>query len=1140
MAAHAKGADAELEGAVWPNVRLTVKYTGRVALLGVLLWAASAALLPLILTKLHIDLAANLKDKSEYYQAVNDAAGEMLFTADEQASLFDPPEGKEERKCLNNKARGTFKPYGALVDGEYPTEYCQTTPLLGFKIMYVAKDGKSNIFTTKQLKQMQELEERITNLDKYTRYCLLHHGNYVPYPAASRSPGTTFESAYTEIVSKAVANPANRSVCTFQKQGFKLNDPLFFDRSAGVGTHMLSQDFVETVQGDNAEEVLQYWASPNRQSSFTIREPYSLLAVYTQSSQVNVPNYMGLVGDKDFKVGNPVVAAMASELSFGFPLDGKDEDDHEESQREEVVSWLFNDIAGIVSSAKIDGVDVLYMDDRNLMKEEEFNSLNQKSIMFIIGSVLFVMLFLVVMLDSIFLGVSGMLSIVLCHLPAFIVYAYIFQQEYIGFLNMIALFIILGIGVDDIFVFTESWEHAGAEPTHGARLQATMSHAVKAMATTSITTFVSFMANGGSAFPMISAFGYWSAALILVNFCMVTTWFPTLHTLYIKHFKGSKIDALPSTLKGLCFTPSDDDSDDGDHGKMSAGTKFFKESWAPNIIKLRYVIVVVFLGIFAGAIAIATKLEPDEKAPEGLKNNNQYIKADQAIRDHFIQPGSRSELVLTASIVSGIDPVTPIDRAGTKESDGFDNGKVVYAGCDMFNPSTPEAQVWHLNMCHDAFFGNVTFYHGGKSDFNSDGSNGPVERKVVKESADLTESMYYRSLRCPTQMIRDTLLSDSSCPVLKSLGVPCVNETMMRSNCKTPFEPGVTAENSCEPFPVPANKYPAVLAAVLTSQDLNLQYMSTNYDAMKDRVYIENATEATEGGFCWGGCAEPWYKLPLNRGKDFKCREYTTFDDRTAKAETFTLVGMNVKISLVQATAQKHKTGLKLLGKWEAWRDRVLAEAPAEMKATVLNGNGWAFYKLNDTLLSETFKGVRLSFILVFVILIVATANPWIALICIITIGFIVANVFAFTVLMGYKLGIVEAVVYTLVIGMSVDYSVHMADAYVEAHVTDRLGRVESMVETMAMSVLQGAFSTLGTVFWLFFAFITYYTKFADFLFFTVLVSCVYALVFLPALLAVAGPEGKQGNLIALFKAMAGRGDEDGAHVSGKAGALRV
>ena len=37
----------------------------------------------------------------------------------------------------------------------------------------------------------------------------------------------------------------------------------------------------------------------------------------------------------------------------------------------------------------------------------------------------------------------------------------------------------------------------------------------------------------------------------------------------------------------------------------------------------------------------------------------------------------------------------------------------------------------------------------------------------------------------------------------------------------------------------------------------------------------------------------------------------------------------------------------------------------------------------------------------------------------------IVTDVFAFTVLAGYKLGVIEAVLYAVVIGLSIDYSVH-------------------------------------------------------------------------------------------------------------------
>lgn len=90
-----------------------------------------------------------------------------------------------------------------------------------------------------------------------------------------------------------------------------------------------------------------------------------------------------------------------------------------------------------------------------------------------------------------------------------------------------------------------------------------------------------------------------------------------------------------------------------------------------------------------------------------------------------------------------------------------------------------------------------------------------------------------------------------------------------------------------------------------------------------------------------------------------------------------------------------------------------------------------------------------------------------------------------------------------------------MSEAYTEAHGWSRSERVVSMVKDMGVSVLSGALSTLLAAFPMFFAPNVFFVKFATFLFVTIALSCIYALVFFPALLTIAGPMGEAGSLYA-------------------------
>jgi len=184
----------------------------------------------------------------------------------------------------------------------------------------------------------------------------------------------------------------------------------------------------------------------------------------------------------------------------------------------------------------------------------------------------------------------------------------------------------------------------------------------------------------------------------------------------------------------------------------------------------------------------------------------------------------------------------------------------------------------------------------------------------------------------------------------------------------------------------------------------------------------------------------------------------------------------------------------------------------------------WNFYFLNETLIGETFTGIAVSLALCLLILALATGNPIMASYSVMTIVLVIVDVFAFTVIMGFKLGVLEAVNYVVVIGMSIDYCVHMSEAYSASHNAKRRERVYDMVEEMGVSVLSGACSTLGCMFFMFFAPNMFFFKFANFVTCTIVLSCIYSLLFFPALLSICGPEGDYGDMHkALAKYMANK-----------------
>ena len=104
-----------------------------------------------------------------------------------------------------------------------------------------------------------------------------------------------------------------------------------------------------------------------------------------------------------------------------------------------------------------------------------------------------------------------------------------------------------------------------------------------------------------------------------------------------------------------------------------------------------------------------------------------------------------------------------------------------------------------------------------------------------------------------------------------------------------------------------------------------------------------------------------------------------------------------------------------------------------------------------------------------------------------------------------------------LVVGLSIDYVVHLAEGYRRSSHTDRLGRTHDMLQEIGVSVLSGAITTLGASAFLLFAQIVFFVQFGLFMFLTIMFSIAYALVMFTTFMALAGPENETGSLAPLY-----------------------
>ena len=147
------------------------------------------------------------------------------------------------------------------------------------------------------------------------------------------------------------------------------------------------------------------------------------------------------------------------------------------------------------------------------------------------------------------------------------------------------------------------------------------------------------------------------------------------------------------------------------------------------------------------------------------------------------------------------------------------------------------------------------------------------------------------------------------------------------------------------------------------------------------------------------------------------------------------------------------------------------------------------------------------------IVLTIATTNVIIGIMATLTITMVTCGVLATISIVGWNLGVFESLNLTLIVGLAVDYVVHLAEGYMILDDKDRVTRVKYTLSHVGISVFSGACTTLGASIFMLAAKILFFSQFGIFIFSTIALSILYALFFFTTLLALIGPEGDTGSL---------------------------
>ena len=205
---------------------------------------------------------------------------------------------------------------------------------------------------------------------------------------------------------------------------------------------------------------------------------------------------------------------VRSVLFNGFPLKGfTHAEDRKDKQTNILNEYTKEAFAGTLANMyknKVGGMD-FYYNNMALF----FDAIDKQVIYDLLlaaGSFLFIFCFIWINTGSLWITSWALLGILTNFFGANLVYRMLLDFQYIGIFHVLSVFIILGIGADDVFVFFNTWKlmEQRKYPNLIIHLTETFRSAASAMFVTSLTTMAAFLASAASPLLAVSSFGVFS------------------------------------------------------------------------------------------------------------------------------------------------------------------------------------------------------------------------------------------------------------------------------------------------------------------------------------------------------------------------------------------------------------------------------------------------------------------------------------------------------------------------------------------------------------------------------------------------------------------------------------------------------
>jgi hypothetical protein len=686
----------------------------------------------------------------------------------------------------------------------------------------------------------------------------------------------------------------------------------------------------------------------------------------------------------------------------------------------------------------------------------------------------------------------------------------------------LGIFVILGIGADDIFIVVDMWKQSLRyfdEDDLSGRMAWTWQRSAHAMLTTTLTTAAAFMANGMSPIPPIAVFGIFTALLVLINYVFCITWFPAMIILKERGAFGYWIPAYCGCC-GLCFPISyfmykkatddapicgekEQQSDAEDPQTMKDKASSLKDKAAAKAQELK-----------DKASDAMSKEEPKQKDPLAL-----MTKTETFFYEKFAPFVDQSKIPIIAgfSVLSLIFFIFAVQLEPAKEAAQFipDSDPIQR---NLALVSDPEMQVFKANEQQQ--FVNIFF---GQESINRDDTDflNMADYGILKTAdsfeATIASADAQEKFMSVCDRLRNANDPSGAGAFVRRIDnedgeVYCVFEDFKRwlVDVKGENYPGAfTTEctGSCKPvekFRYLISEFSNFLRLRGLPSLGKTSYIQAFGNTYSDTLRFDIKSEVP----CSDGIRQlscrPLIMVQLYFNTTFKFNSPANIVDPAYEA----LDVLTDEIVAGTCSVADQYTSADCTAAGGNWVGTVPGMYPRH------TANRYVGVNTEKVLLSSAVWGTVFSLCLAAVMILAATNNylvtGWSLLVIILVVNAVVGTM----VIMGWTLGVVESICLTICVGLSVDYTIHLCHVFATSSATTRFAAGRDALASMGVSVFNAAITTIGSSIVLMLSYIIFFQRFGIFVFMNIFYSTAFAFIFLMGILMLIGPIQGAGRIM--------------------------